>query len=179
MERIALRWHGPIDLQVFEAPRPITLTLDVSSTGKPVVYLWCMRINYRGGDGLAVYYVGSTRRFPERMREHYDDWINGKSSLFNPRDVVRGEINIVYMPNYDKWVPGLDQVAKENVSLIKIFWAVVQDEHEKEVEGVLKVKLWRKQETRGYQCSQEQMRYKIHHNLVENFFPEGCNIIGL
>jgi hypothetical protein len=111
------------------------------------------------------------------MHQHCDAWIHGKYSLFDPQDAIHGEINILYMPGYDQWEHGLEQVAREGLSLIKVYWADVEDKP-KEVEDALKLKLTRKQETRGYLYSQEQMTFKLHHDYIENRFPEGCKIIG-
>jgi len=179
VQPLILTWHGPIDLQVFEKARASSVSLDVPPTGRPVVYLWCISIVRRGEEGLAVYYVGSTGDFQKRMREHCKALVGRKWSLFDPKDAVRGEINIRYIPGYDPWHPDLEEVMREDLSLIKVFWAGVQDKPQKQVEGALKGKLTRKQETRGYHYSQEQMILKLHHNDVENCFPEGCKIIGL
>ena len=177
MQRLILNWRGPIDLQTFEKTQASSVSLDDPPNNRPVVYLWCIRIVRRGEDGLAVNYVGSTRQFQTRMRRHCQYWVNGKYSLFDPQDAIRGEINIRYIPRYDQWDSCFEQVARADLSLIKVFWAEVEDKP-KEVESALKLKLTRKQETRGYLYSQEQMTSKLHHDFIENRFPDRCRIIG-
>lgn len=176
MQRLILDWRGPIDLQAFEKTLASSVSFEDPPNNRPVVYLWCIRIVRRGEDGLAVNYVGSTRQFQTRMRTHCHALVNRKYSLFDPQDAVRGEITILYIPKYDEWDPSFEQVAREDLSLIKVFWAEVEDDL-KEVEGALKAELTRKQETRGYLYSQEQMKLR-HHRVFEHRFPDGCKIIG-
>jgi GIY-YIG catalytic domain len=179
MQPLILTWHGPIDLEAFVPLRVSTLQFNILPPGKPVVYLWTIGTNCREENDKSVYYVGSTKDFPKRMKEHCNDWVSGSSTLFDPKDAVRGEINIVFIPGYDQWTRNLEHVARENIRLVKIFWASVEDAPEKEVEGALKLKLWRKMKTRGYQLSIENRLYKIHHDQIENRFPDGCNVSGL
>lgn len=179
MQRLILIWHGPIDLEAFVPSRVSTLGFNLPPVGKPVVYLWSIETNCRAENDRFVYYVGSTKDFPKRMKVHCDGLVSGSSTLFDPKDAVRGEINIVYIPAYDPWTPCLEQVAREDIRLVKILWASVDNAPEKEVEGALKLKLWRKMKTRGYQCSIENRIYKIHDDLIENRFPDGCKVSGL
>lgn len=164
MRPLVLTWHGPIDLEAFMPLRVSTEQFNVPSASMPVVYLWAIETNCGEENGRSVYYVGSTRDFPERMKQHCGHCASGRSTLFDPKDVVHGEVNIVYIPGYDQWTSSLEQVARENIRLIKLFWANVETISEKEVEGALKLKLWRKMKTRGYQLSMENRSYKIHHD---------------
>lgn len=196
MQPLILNWHGPINLQVFEKARASsasskaslaqddelkekTKASDVPPTASRVVYLWCIRIVRRGEDCWAVYYVGSTQQFQRRMRDHCNKLVGGKYSLFDPEDAVRGEINMLYFPDYDEWHSPLERVARENLSRVKVFWAeVVGDWNETHVEGALRTKILRKQETRGYHYGQEQASLKLHHDFVKNHFPDGCKVIS-
>lgn len=196
MQPLILNWYGPIELQVFEETQASsvssqvglaqddelkqkTTARDVPPTGSRVVYLWCIRIVGRGEDHWAVYYVGSTQQFRRRMRDHCNNWVGGNYSLFDPEDADRGEINILYIPGYGEWQPRLEKVARENLSRIKLFWAeVVGDWNETQVEGALRIKILRKQETRGYHYGQEPASLKLHHDFIKNRFPDGCKVIG-
>lgn len=179
MQPLILSWHGPLDLEAFLPLKVSTLKFNGPSAGKPVVYLLTIGTSCHGENDRSVYYVGSTKDFPKRMKDHCDGWVSGRSTLFDPKDAVLGEINIVYIPDYDQWTPNFEQVARENIRLVQVFWASVENISEKDVEGALKLKLWRKMKTRGYQLSIENRSYKIHHDQIENRFPDGCNVSGL
>lgn len=143
---------------------------------KSGIYFHCVKIS---NGLLAIIYVGKCDSFSSRQKQHYENYINRKYSLFK---LTYGELNIVHIADYDDINEETDFLIKENLdSIFVVFGEIIENSMNhtlKSIEGAIINLLFREDKTRKFMLNNSR-DYSLHHNQIRFYTSTYINLIGL
>ena len=116
--------------------------------GKGGIYFHYIKVNE---DNYRIIYVGKCESFQLRQKEHLSYYNKNKYSLFDVDK--KGELNITYIPDYDRVTEELKEMKEKTVSRLFVICGIIEGLEKnipEDVEGAIINELYRNSETRKF-----------------------------